>query len=55
MFADFLTGYTSPPNYASLLSVVQYIVYEDIVQFILNMCLCDVCSLILIEPHTYQI
>ena len=38
----------------SPLSVEELTLFEDIVQPLLNMCLSDVCSLILTEPHTNQ-
>ena len=39
----------------SLLSVDQLLIFEHVVQSLLNMCLYNVCSLILTEPHTDQI
>jgi hypothetical protein len=39
----------------SLLSIEYLLMLEGIVQFLSNMCLYDVCSLIITEPHTNQI
>ena len=38
----------------SILNVEQLINFKDVVQFLLNMCLYDVCTLILTKPHANQ-
>ena len=55
MFVGFLSEYiyrSSP--LCSVLSVEYLLVFEDVVQSLLNMCFYDVYSLILTEPHTNQ-
>ena len=54
MFVDFLIGYIGPPNCVHYLSVQYLLIFEDVVDSPLNMCLSGVCSLILTEPHTNQ-
>jgi hypothetical protein len=55
MYVDFSTGdIIGPPNCATIECRV-VINVEDIVQPPLNMCLYDVCTLILTNPHTNQI
>ena len=54
MFVDSSTGYIGPPKYFHS-HVKQLLIFEDVLQSLLNMCLCVVCSLILIDPHTDQI
>lgn len=39
----------------SLLSVDQLLIFEDVVQNLSDICLYDVCSLIVTEPHTNQV
>ena len=40
------------PQSCSLLSVEKLWIFVDMIQSLVNVCLCDVCSLILTEPHT---
>ena len=55
-FVDFLIGRTGPPICVHYLSVKYWLIFEGVVQSLLNMCPCDVCPLqILTEPHTNQI
>ena len=55
MYVDFLTGeIIGPPNCATIECRV-VINVEDIVEPLLYMCLYDVCTLILTNPHTNQI
>ena len=54
MFVDTLTWYIGPPSIAFIMNVESILVFEDEVQSLLDMCLYDVCFLILIEPHTNQ-
>ena len=54
MFIDSLIGYTCPSQLYSLLSV-KPLTFVDVVWYFLIMCLCDVFSLIITEPHTDQI
>ena len=39
----------------SMLSVEQLLILEDVVQYLVNMCLYDVCSFILTESNTNQV
>ena len=54
MFVDFIIGYISPPDCVHYSSVEQLLIFENILQSLLNLCLYDVCSRILTEPHTNQ-
>ena len=55
MLVDFLIGYVGLPNCVSILCVGWLLMFEDVVQSLLRMCLYGVCSLILTKPHTNQI
>jgi hypothetical protein len=53
---DFLTGHIGPSNCVHYLSVKCSLLFEGVVQSLLNLCPRDVCPLqILIEPHTNQV
>ena len=54
MFVDILTWYIGPLSIAFVINVESLLVFEDEVQSLLDMCLYDVCFLILIEPYTNQ-
>ena len=43
------------PRDAKILSVENLLLFKDIVHYLLNMCFCDIFSLILTKPHTNQI
>ena len=55
MFVDFLTKYIGPPKMCLMLTVEQLIRFKYMVQYLLNMCLYDVYSLILTRPQINQI
>ena len=55
VLVDLLSTYTGPSGYILLLSVEQLWIFENLTQSLSNMCLYDVCSLILAEPHTNRI
>ena len=61
MFVESLTRYIDPPYYrytihrCIVFTIEWSLILVDVVQSLLNMCLYDVCSLILTEPNTNQI
>ena len=55
-FVDLLTGHMGPHHCVHYLSVKYSLLFEGVVQSLLNMCPRDVCPLqILTEPHTNQV
>jgi hypothetical protein len=55
MFVDFFITYMGSSQLWSLLSVDYLLIFEHIVQSLIDMCFYDVYSLILTKPHTNQI
>ena len=55
MVVDFWIRYIRSSHMCSLLNVEWLLIYEDVVQSLLNMCVYDVWSLIITESHTNQL